>query len=303
MEIRTDLAVEAAGMKKGQIEGLDSTCEERDGIKIERIEIKTDEAARAIGKMKGNYITITTKDLSENDRDDYEAMCMCVAKELKSILSIEEKAAVLAIGLGNEHITADSIGPKSVKHLLVTRHIKEMMPEEIDESVRSVSALAPSVMAFTGIETSEIVKGVTEKTKPDLVIAIDALASRSMSRLGRTIQIADTGINPGSGVGNNRKELSKETLGVKVIAIGVPMVVDAVTVALDAMDATGATEDEKRIFFETYRRMEPMGADMVVTPKDVDSLSERSARIIANGLNIALQSALGKEDIDRYNQI
>lgn len=303
MEIRTDLAVEAASMTKGQVEGLESTLEEKDGIKIERISISSDEAARAIGKLKGNYITITTGDLSENDKDDYEQMCMCVAKELKGILNIEENASVLAIGLGNEHITADSIGPKSVKNLLVTRHIREMMPEEIDESVRSVSALAPSVMAFTGIETSEIVKGVAEKTKPDLIIAVDALASRSMSRLGRTIQIADTGINPGSGVGNNRKELSEKTLGVKVVAIGVPMVVDAATVALDALEATGVTEDEKRVFFETYRRMEPMGADMVVTPKDVDSLALRSSKIIANGINIALQSALGREDIDRYNQV
>ncbi|MBQ6796361.1 MAG: GPR endopeptidase [Clostridia bacterium] len=300
MDIRTDLAVEAAGMKKAPVEGIESTVEEKGHIKIERIEIKSDEAARAIGKMKGTYVTITTRDLSENDKDEYEEMCMCVANELKSILNIEEKASVLAIGLGNNAITADSIGPESVKNLLVTRHIKELMPEEIDESVRSVSALAPSVMAFTGIETSEIVRGVTERVKPDLVIAIDALASRSMSRLGRTIQIADTGINPGSGVGNNRKELSEKTLGVRVIAIGVPMVVDAVTVALDAMDIAGATEDEKRVFFETYRRMEPLGADMVVTAKDVDSLAKRSSRIIANGINIALQSALGKEDIDRY---
>ncbi|MBR5535833.1 MAG: GPR endopeptidase [Clostridia bacterium] len=302
MEIRTDLALEATAMHK-ETEGVESRFEEKDGIRIDRIKISGKEASQRVGKPCGNYITITVRDLSDNDTEDYEAVCMCVAEELKKILNIEEKASVLAIGLGNEHITADSIGPKCVKNLLVTRHIKEMMPEEIDESVRSVSALAPSVMAFTGIETSEIVRGVAEKTKPDLIIAVDALASRSMSRLGKTIQIADTGINPGSGVGNNRRELSEATLGVKVIAIGVPMVVDALTVALDAMDATGATEDEKRVFFETYRRMEPTGGDMVVTPKDVDSLSDQSARIIANGINLALQSALGREDIDRYNQV
>lgn len=302
MEIRTDLAVEAASMHK-DIEGIESICENKDGIKIERIKIKTDEASNLTGKPKGNYITITVGDLSENDKDEYENVCICVANEIKGILKIAGDASVLAVGLGNVHITADSIGPKSIENLLVTRHIKEMMPEEIDSSVRSVSALTPSVMAFTGIETSEIVKGVAEKVKPDLIIAVDALASRSMSRLGRTIQISDTGINPGSGVGNNRKELSEKTLGVGVIAIGVPMVVDAVTVALDAMDATGATADEKTVFFETYRRMEPMGSDMVVTPKDVDSLAARSAKIIANGINLALQSALGREDIDRYNQV
>lgn len=303
MNIRTDLAIEAANMHKEAIEGIESTMEEDGGIKIERIKITSKAASEAVGKPLGNYITITVKDLSENSREEYENACMCVAKELKGILNIEERASVLAIGLGNGHITADSIGPESVKRLLVTRHIKEIMPEEIDESVRSVSALAPSVMAFTGIETSCIVKGVVEKTKPDLVIAIDALASRSMARLGKTIQIADTGINPGSGVGNNRKELSEKTLGVKVVAIGVPMVVDALTVALDALDTTGATDEEKRVFFEAYKRMEPLGADMVVTPKDVDSLAKRSAMIIANGMNLALQSALGKEDIDRYTNI
>lgn len=301
MEIRTDLAVEATEAISTLPEGIESVGEERDGIRIDRVRIKSDEAARAIGKMKGNYITITTGDLSENDRDDYEAMCMCLAKELKDIFNIEEKASVLAVGLGNEHITADSIGPRCVKNLLVTRHIREMMPEEIDESVRSVSALAPSVMAFTGIETSEIVKGVTERIRPDLIIAVDALASRSVSRLGRTIQIADTGINPGSGVGNNRRELSEKTLGVRVVAIGVPMVVDASAVVFDALEATGADEAEKERLFEAYRRMEPKGAEMVVTPKEVDSLAERSSRIIANGLNLALQSALGREDIDRYN--
>lgn len=303
MQIRTDLAVEATSMQKEAVEGIESEFEEKDGIKIERIRIKTKAAEEKIGKPCGNYVTITVRDLSENDRDEYEEACMCLAKELGDILNIEESASVLAVGLGNEHITADSIGPKSVKNLLVTRHIMEMMPEEVDESVRSVSALSPGVMAFTGIETGEIVRGVIDKTKPDLVIAIDALASRSMSRLGKTIQIADTGINPGSGVGNNRKELSEKTLGVRVIAIGVPMVVDAVTVALDAMGVTGATEDEKVVFFESYKRMEPMNTDMVVTPKDVDSLSDRSARIIANGINLALQRALGREDIDRYNQV
>lgn len=301
MEARTDLAVEAAGMCKGYVEGIESECELTDKIKVERVRVKTKAAADAIGKPCGNYITITAEDLSENDRDEYENACMCVAKELKDILKIGGHAHVMTVGLGNELITADSIGPKSVKNLLVTRHIKEIMPEEIDESVRSVSALTPGVMAFTGIETSEIVKGVVEKVKPELVIVVDALASRSMSRLGKTIQIADTGINPGSGVGNNRKELSEKTLGVPVIAIGVPMVVDAITVAMDCMEI--AADADKQRLIEIYRRREPGNADMVVTPKDVDSLSDRCARIIANGINIALQSALGREDIDRYTEI
>lgn len=298
MDIRTDLAVEAANMQKDEITGIESEATVENGIKIERVRITNDAAAKKIGKPVGNYITITAKDLSDNDREEYENACMCVAEELKKILNIEEKAPVLAVGLGNGHITADSIGPKSVKNLLVTRHIKEMMPDEIDESVRAVSAITPGVMALTGIETGDIIKGITEKVKPNLVIAIDALAARSMERLGRTIQIADTGINPGSGVGNNRKELSEKTLGVRVIAIGVPMVVDAMTVALDCMEIA-AGEDKGR-YMDIYSRMEPGNADMVVTPKDVDSLSDRCAKIIANGINLALQSALTRDDIDRY---
>ncbi len=302
MNIRTDLAVESASMHTGFDGAIETESETINGVKIERVRIKSKEAADSIGKPVGNYVTITVRDLSENDRDEYEETCMCVAREIKNILNIEEKAPVLAIGLGNEDITADSIGPKSVKKLLITRHIKELMPEEVDESVRSVSALAPSVMAMTGIETSSIVQGVAGKINPAAVIVIDALAARSMARLGRTIQIADTGINPGSGVGNNRKELSKKTLGVPVIAIGVPMVVDAETVAIDCMEIASKNTESAKELLDIYKKMEPGNADMVVTPKDVDSLSERCARIIANGVNIALQSALGREDIDRYTQ-
>lgn len=298
MNIRTDLAIEAAQMHKGLIEGVEQETEEKNTIKIERVRIKGNEAAQAIGKPEGNYITITVRDLSDNDRDEYEEVCLCVAEELKKILNIGEKNPVLTVGLGNKHITADSIGPKSIEKLLVTRHIKEIMPEEIDESVRAVSAITPGVMAFTGIETSEIIKGVTEKIKPDLIIAVDALAARSMERLGKTIQIADTGINPGSGVGNNRKEISKQTLGVRVIAIGVPMVVDAMTVAIDCVSSLGVEDRERAI--ACYQNLEPGSTDMVVTPKDVDSLSERCSRIIANGINLALQSAMTRDDIDRY---
>lgn len=306
MNIRTDLAVEAREMYKGSLEGIESEREECGSIVVERVRITGDDAARRMGKPKGNYITITARDLSENDRDEYEEACMCVAEELREILKIDEKTPVLAVGLGNRHITADSIGPKSVAHLLVTRHLKEMMPDEVDESVRAVSAVAPGVLALTGIETSEIVRGVAEKVRPGLIIAIDALAARSMERLGRTIQIADTGINPGSGVGNNRKELSEKTLGVPVIAIGVPMVVDAATVAADCMEIISEKmriEGGSSRFMDIYNSTEPMNVNMVVTPKEVDSLSSRSARIIANGINLALQSAMTRDDIDRYTDM
>ncbi len=303
MNIRTDLAVEAANMQKDVIDGIESEVEEKDGIKIERIRIKTREASQRVGKPVGNYITITARDLSENDRDEYEAMCKSVAKELGGILKLKENSPVLAVGLGNCDITADSIGPKTIKNLLVTRHIKEIMPEEIDESVRAVAAISPGVMAFTGIETSEIIKGVSERISPDLIIAVDALAARSMQRLGRTVQIADTGINPGSGVGNNRRELSEKTMGVPVVAIGVPMVVDAMTVMLDCLEDVTGGEVEKERLVNIYMKKEPGQERMVVTSKDVDSLSDQSAKIIANGINLALQSVLTEDDIDKYINI
>lgn len=301
MNIRTDLALEAMSLHKTKIEDIKTEIEEEGGIRTERVEITSSEAAKRIGKEKGKYVTVSVRDLSENDRDDYENVCMCVARELKKIFNIEEKASVLVVGLGNEAITADSIGPKSVKKLLVTRHIKEMLPDEVDPSVRSVSAIAPSVMAMTGIETENIVSGIVGKIKPEAVIAVDALAARSMKRLGRTIQITDTGINPGSGVGNNRKELSKKTLGIPVIAIGVPTVAEAGTILADCIDTIAENEDEREKLEQLYKKSAQGEGEMVVTGKDIDSLSERCARIIANGINIALQKGMGKDDIDRYS--
>lgn len=301
MNIRTDLALEAMSLHKTKIEDIKTEVEEEGGIRTERVEITSSEAAKRIGKEKGKYVTVSVRDLSENDRDDYENVCMRVARELKKILNIEEKASVLVVGLGNEAITADSIGPKSVKKLLVTRHIKEMLPDEVDPSVRSVSAIAPSVMAMTGIETENIVSGIVGKIKPEAVIAVDALAARSMKRLGRTIQITDTGINPGSGVGNNRKELSKKTLGIPVIAIGVPTVAEAGTILADCIDTITENEDEREKLEQLYKKSAQGEGEMVVTGKDIDSLSERCARIIANGINIALQKGMGKDDIDRYS--
>lgn len=298
MNIRTDLAVEVVKETGKTIEGTEAYCEMENDIKTERIKILTAEASEKTGKPVGSYVTLTVRDLSENDREEYENISLKLADELKSILNVSKKAPVMVVGLGNEDITADSVGPKCVKKVLVTRHIKEMMPEEIDESVRSVSAIAPSVMGMTGIETENIVKGVAEKVKPEAIIVVDALASRSMSRLGKTIQIADSGINPGSGVGNNRKELSKNTLGIPVVAIGVPMVTDARTVVFDCMQI--AKEHDREEMMRVYEASSPEDEMMIVTPKDADSLSTRCAGIIANGINLALQSALGKNDIDRY---
>jgi spore protease len=204
-----------------------------------------------------------------------------------------------------------------VEHLLVTRHIKEYIPDQIDEGVRSVCAVAPGVLGITGIETSEIIKGIVDRVKPDLVIAIDALASRKMERISTTIQLADTGINPGSGVGNNRKELSRESMGVPVIAIGVPTVVDAATMASDTIDMVvdslinGAQKGGE--FYNMLKEMDknekyklinevitPSVGNLMVTPKEIDRLIDDIAIVVANGLNIALHPSIGPEDMDRY---
>src|SRR5690606_35629985 len=174
--------------------------------------------------------------LRANDQDLYEETCKALAAELVNILKLGPKSAILVVGLGNWNVTPDALGPKVVSNLMVTRHLLEYLPDQVDEGVRPVCAVAPGVLGITGIETGEIVKGIVDRIRPDYIIAIDALAARKLERVNTTIQIADTGIAPGSGVGNKRMELSKDTLGVPVLAIGVPTVLDAATMANDAID-------------------------------------------------------------------
>lgn len=316
MTIRTDLAIEAREMYQDLPEGVECQNVEMDKIKITRVKITSDRGAEKIGKPVGNYITIEAAGIRENDREIFDRVSEALSDELRSLINVSGDSHILAAGLGNRFITPDSIGPKAVAHLLVTRHLKELMPEAVDDSLRPVSAVAPGVLGLTGIETGEIIKGIVDKIKPSLVIVIDALASRRMERVGASIQIADTGISPGSGVGNNRRELSLASLGVPVIAIGVPMVVDAASVANDAIELVigqirkEAAEDsvfklldklsQDEQYELIYKAMQPSAANMIVTPKEVDALSERVSKVIADGINRALQSALDKEDIEKY---
>ncbi len=251
--VRTDLAVEAREMAVEErnkskeaskqtvstdIEGVIIKEREDNGIKISSVEI-TEEGAKSIGKKKGNYLTLEVQGIRQQDTELQEKVQKVFAKEFSQFmknLSIKEDASCLVVGLGNWNVTPDALGPIAVENLLVTRHLFSLQPENVQEGFRSVSAIAPGVMGLTGIETSDIIHGVIEKSKPDFVIAIDALASRSIERVNSTIQISDTGIHPGSGVGNKRKELSQETLGIPVIAIGIPTVVDAVSITSDTID-------------------------------------------------------------------
>ncbi|WP_226646713.1 GPR endopeptidase [Mesobacillus subterraneus] len=249
--IRTDLAVEAREMvladqgatvhtqeNLSHIEGVIIKEKEENDIKISLVEV-TAEGEKNLGKKQGQYLTIEVVGIRQQDTELQGKVEKVFANEFAHFIKqagIKEDASCLVVGLGNWNVTPDALGPIVCENLLVTKHLFDLQPEYVEDGYRSVSALSPGVMGLTGIETSDIIFGVVEKTKPDFVIAIDALASRSIERVNSTIQISDTGIHPGSGVGNKRKEISKETLGIPVIAIGVPTVVDAVSITSDTID-------------------------------------------------------------------
>jgi spore protease len=249
--VRTDLAIEAREMvlaertdtveqeeNLSQIEGVIIKEKEVNDIKISLVEI-TSEGEKHLGKKPGRYLTMEVQGIRQQDTELQHKVEEVFANEFSQFLKgmgIKKEDSCLVVGLGNWNVTPDALGPMVCENLLITRHLYELQPENVEEGYRSVSALAPGVMGLTGIETSDIIFGIVEKTKPDFVIAIDALASRSIERVNSTIQISDTGIHPGSGVGNKRKELSKATLGIPVIAIGVPTVVDAVSITSDTID-------------------------------------------------------------------
>ncbi|WP_099158562.1 GPR endopeptidase [Virgibacillus ndiopensis] len=245
-QVRTDLAVEAKDMyveknneqKDDNINGVTIKEREEDGIKISYVEID-DEGAKIINKKKGTYITIYADGVKKQDTTRQESAAKLLGKELEQLLkknNLSTEATGLIVGLGNWNVTPDALGPMTVEKVLVTSHLFKLQHETVAEGYRPVAAVTPGVMGVTGIETSDIIFGIVEKFNPDFVIAVDALASRSIERVNETIQLSDSGIHPGSGVGNKRKEISKDTLGIPVVAIGVPTVVDAVTITSDTID-------------------------------------------------------------------
>ena len=242
--VRTDLAVEAHQMlqerqeEKQGIQGVIVKEREEEGITITKVTID-EVASESMGKKPGNYLTLEVQGIRQQDTELQQKVERVFAKEFSYFLEevgVTKEASCLIVGLGNWNVTPDALGPIVVENVLVTRHLFQLQPESVEEGFRPVSAIRPGVMGITGIETSDVIYGIIEKTNPDFVIAIDALAARSIERVNSTIQISDTGIHPGSGVGNKRKELSKETLGIPVIAIGVPTVVDAVSITSDTID-------------------------------------------------------------------
>ncbi|WP_019536080.1 GPR endopeptidase [Paenibacillus ginsengihumi] len=321
--VRTDLALEARDMASpagSPIPGVHSDVSEENGIKVSRIDVVTAEGAQALGKLPGHYVTIEVPGLRGKDSDLQDRVATVFAKEFESFLQkldIGPKAKTLVIGLGNWNVTPDALGPLVVENVMVTRHYFELMPDQVSPGYRAVSAVAPGVLGTTGIETGEIVQGIVEKSRPDLVIAVDALASRALERVNTTIQIADTGIHPGSGIGNKRKGLTVDTLGVPVIAIGVPTVVYASTIVNNAFDMMRAhfareTANTSHILglmdsLQEQERLElvkevlsPLGHDLLVTPKEIDQFIEDIANIIASGLNAALHEAVDADNVSAY---
>ena len=281
---RTDLALEAKEAIKGEqeIEGVALKREGKDGVTVATLEIRTDEGSKTMGKEKGTYITV------ELEEENEEAVIRELVQQMKQ-LSGGKNDKCFILGLGNREITPDALGPLTIDKVLVTRHLIREFGSEMKKKYHfsEAQALAPGVMAQTGMEMQEIVKGIVDKTAPDIVFVVDALAARSMHRLGRTIQLTDTGISPGAGVGNNRKELNRRTLGVDVIAIGVPTVVDAETIVEDYMEAglekSDLTAQEKKQFMQHIKNEKMKG--MFMTGQDVDQKVRRMSRILSDALN------------------
>ncbi len=266
MQLRTDLAMEAtadASLHK----------EQADGVEVCTLDLSDEEAAR-IGKSAGRYITATVPPLSDDERD-LEKKAVVLGEQLRRLLP--ESGCVLVVGLGNEAITPDALGPRTASMVLATRHIQGEFAHSVGlDDLRPTVVLKPDVLGNTGLESSEMVRGVCRVVKPSAVIAVDALAARNLERLGCTVQLSDTGISPGSGVGNNRRALNRETLQVPVIGVGVPTVVDAGTLA---KDLTGAEQTAAS----------PHGAQMMVTPREIDLVIARAARLLAMMIHAALQ--------------
>ncbi len=292
-EIRTDLAVETSEKRPDgkEISGLLVEKEKRgEDITITKVRIETQKAAKTMGKPRGTYISIEADQMMEEDSDYHREISEIFSEQLKNFLPKQyQKKKILVIGLGNREVTPDALGPKVIDQLFITRHLLEEFGKymvELEECC-SISGIVPGVMAQTGMETVEILQGIVSQTKPDIVIAVDALAARSIKRLNRTIQITDTGIIPGSGVGNYRNAITKEHLGIPVIAVGIPTVVDAATIVADFCTGLMENKQELEEMEEMVRGMIPPKLNaMYVTSKDIDEAVNRLSYTISEGLNM-----------------
>ena len=286
-DIRTDLAMEARELHAAGT-GVSEQNEQCDGYAISRIRIETDEAAKALGKAKGLYVTIDAPELTYGGAELTAAVTEAAANELSAMIAGLDGTALVA-GLGNRAVTPDALGPRTAEKILVTRHIKQYMADAIPHHVRSVCAVSPGVLGVTGIETMEMIKGAASSSKPAVIIAIDSLASRRTERIGCTIQLCDAGLQPGAGVGNARSGLDRQSMGVPVIAIGVPLVVYASrdTVGLIAGEL-GLMNNEESVKELAAKAISEKTGELIVTPKEIDALIGSMSAILSNAINMAL---------------
>ena len=286
---RTDLALEARELWQEQsgavsaLSGVEARDTLREGIPVNTVKVLSEEGERALSKPRGSYVTLTLEGLASREEGIFQRAVRAVAGELSGLME-SNSGLVLVAGLGNRAITPDAVGPKVHQNVLVTRHLVRQMPEHFG-ALRPVASLAAEVMGTTGVESGELVRAACRELQPACVVAVDALASRSLKRLCKTVQITDTGITPGSGVGNHRMGLTRDTLGVPVIAMGVPTVVDGATLAADLL----GTED-----------LPPLGEgrDLMVTPRDIDSQVNDLSKVIGYGISMALQPGISLEELE-----
>lgn len=298
-EIRTDLALENREIyKKAQniedeVPGVETIIDDSDSdFLFTHVKIISEEGSSLLGKPIGDYITIESKYMNDEVENIDKKIIDKISYVVRDISHLVRNDAVLVVGLGNCDVTPDSLGPKVIDNLNVTRHLINYAPELINENTRNISAIIPGVLGTTGIETAEIIKGIVEKTTPDLVIVIDALAAKDMNRISRTIQISNTGITPGSGVKNNRFSITKDSLGVPVIAIGVPTVVGVPTIINEAIEyvSTKFPDVKEPLEKKNYMQdlLENKEFDFMVTPNNVDDIISNLSRVISEGINLAL---------------
>lgn len=319
LKLQLDLAVEAHQLLRGEsgeeIPGVLMKEEELEHANVTVIKVDTDEGAQAIGKPKGYYITIDAPEIRTNNYAVHEDITNILADQLIELMKLKEDASVLIIGLGNWNATPDALGPQVIDKTMVTRHLYQLSPDELKGQLRKISAITPGVLGITGIETAEIIRGLVDHVKPDLVIAIDALAAGSLERIGTSVQLSDTGIHPGSGVGNRRAGITEESIGCKVIAIGLPTVVNAGIIAHDAVEGVFKQFVTSPQLYELYKGIKPevfsqiiddvlspFQGNLMVTPKEIDSLIKTVAKIIAGALAISLHPGIDREDYERYLQ-
>ena len=310
MIFRTDLALERREVYKkakaveNEIEGISYNEEKvNDRVTITRVGVVDELGEKAIGKPRGEYITLDITKVKYMEEESIQEVSEILSKEIKKLVDkhIGNQDSVLIVGLGNEYVTPDSLGPKVANDIEVTRHIIKYCPQFVKEGTREISAVSPGVLGVTGIETLEIVKGIVENVHPSLLIVIDSLCSKNIDRISSSIQISDTGIVPGAGIGNTRAELSKNTLGIPVIALGVPTVVEAATNTNDGLDLFIEKLQEEAKSNEYLNKLKeednyeeikeallPKDFNFIVTPKEIDELIEKMSKLISYGINMSL---------------